>query len=55
MKVIKRDGRAVDFDRQRIIIAIDKANDEVRKSERVTKEEVNEIIEHIEELGKKRK
>ena len=54
MKVIKRDGRAVDFDRQRIIIAIDKANNEVRKAERATKEEVTEIIEYIEELGKKR-
>ena len=54
MKVIKRDGRAVDFDRQRIIIAIDKANNEVRKTERATKEEVTEIIEYIEELGKKR-
>ena len=26
MKVIKRDGRAVDYDRQKIVIAIEKAN-----------------------------
>ena len=54
MKVIKRDGRAVDYDRQRIVIAIEKANDEVRRSERISKNEINEIIEYIEELGKKR-
>ncbi|MCI8309648.1 MAG: anaerobic ribonucleoside-triphosphate reductase [Clostridia bacterium] len=54
MKVIKRDGRAVDYDRQRIVLAIEKANKEVRRSERATKEEINAIIEHIEELGKKR-
>ena len=54
MKVIKRDGRAVDYDRQRIVLAIEKANDEVRRSERATKEEINSIIEYIEELNKKR-
>lgn len=31
MKVIKRDGRAVDFDKEKIEIAIEKANVEVRK------------------------
>lgn len=54
MKVIKRDGRAVDYDREKIRIAIDKANKEVRPRERATKEEVKEIINYIEELGKKR-
>ena len=54
MKVIKRDGRAVDYDREKIRIAIDKANQEVRPRERATKEEVKEIINYIEELGKKR-
>ena len=54
MKVIKRDGRAVDYDRKKIRIAIDKANQEVRPRERATKEEVKEIINYIEELGKKR-
>ena len=55
MKVIKRDGRAVDYDREKIRIAIDKANQEVRPRERATKEEVKEIINYIEELGKKRR
>ena len=54
MKVIKRDGRAVDYDREKIRIAIDKANQEVRPRERATKEEVKEFINYIEELGKKR-
>ena len=54
MKVIKRDGRAVDYDRSKISIAIEKANREVQPKERVTKEEIKDIIEYIESLGKKR-
>ena len=54
MKVIKRDGRAVDFDREKIRVAISKANKEVKPKERATKEDMNEIITYIEELGKKR-
>ena len=54
MKVIKRDGRAVEFDRQKIQIAIEKANNEVKGKEKATKEEIKEIIRHIEELDKKR-
>ena len=54
MKVIKRDGRAVDYNRDKIITAIEKANKEVKPKERVTKEEVKEITKYIEELDKKR-
>ena len=54
MKVIKRDGRAVDFDQEKIRIAIKKANEEVKPRERATKEEIKEIINYIEELSKKR-
>ena len=54
MKVIKRDGRAVDYDREKVRIAIEKANKEVKPKERATKEEIKEIINYIEELGKKR-
>ena len=54
MKVIKRDGRSVDYDREKIVIAIEKANQEVPKKDRATKEEIDTIIEYIEELGKKR-
>ena len=54
MKVIKRDGRTIEFDRAKIEIAIEKANKEVRAKERATKEEIEEIIDYIVELGKKR-
>ena len=54
MKIIKRDGRAVDYNREKIEIAIEKANKEVRPKERATKEEIKSIIKYIEELGKKR-
>ena len=54
MKVIKRDGRAVDYNKEKISIAIEKANQEVRKQDRATKEEIKEIIKYIEELNKKR-
>ncbi len=54
MKVIKRDGRAVDYDREKIRIAIEKANKEVKPKERANKEDIKEIMEYIEELGKKR-
>ena len=37
MKVIKREGRAVDYNREKIAIAIEKANEEVSRKERVTK------------------
>ena len=54
MKIIKRDGRAVDYDRQKIVVAIEKANQEVRRSERASKEDIKLIIEYIENLNKKR-
>jgi len=54
MKVIKRDGRTIDFDRQKIEVAIEKANREVRGKEKATKDDINQIIAYIEELGKKR-
>jgi len=54
MRVIKRDGRAVDYDRQKIAIAIGKANDKIQAAGRANKVEIKEIIEHIESFGKKR-
>lgn len=54
MKVIKRDGREVCYDRTKIQIAIEKANKEVKTSERADKKDIDTIIEFIEELGKKR-
>ena len=54
MKVIKRDGRAVDYDRAKIQVAIEKANKEVKPKERASKEDIKKIVEYIEELNKKR-
>ena len=54
MKVIKRDGRIVDYDRSKIRIAIEKANNEVNKKEKATKDDIKTVTEYIEELNKKR-
>ncbi len=54
MKIVKRDGHIVDYDRSKIEIAIKKANNEVKSKERATEEEIEEIIQYIEELNKKR-
>ena len=54
MKVVKRDDSIVDFDRQKIKAAIAKANEEVKGREKVSKEQIKEIIDYIEGLNKKR-
>ena len=54
MKIIKRDGKTVDYNSEKIEIAIKKANKEVRKKERATDEDIHEIIAYIESLDKKR-
>lgn len=54
MKVIKRDGRAVDYNREKIHIAISKANTEVKPKERATKSEIRAITDYIESLDRKR-
>ena len=54
MKVIKRDGRAVDYDRSKIYIAIEKANKEVNIPNRASKEDIKGIIAYIEDLNKRR-
>ena len=54
MKVIKRDGRVVDFNREKIAIAIEKANQEVTEKERADKQDIKDIIKYIESLDKKR-
>ncbi len=48
MLVIKRDGTTVDYDRKKIEIAIEKANNEVPASERVPKSDVEDILDYIE-------
>lgn len=54
MKIIKRDGRIVDFDRQKIMVAIEKANEEVRGRQKASKEDIKGIVKYIEDLDKKR-
>ena len=48
MLVIKRDGTTVEYDRRKIEIAIEKANNEVPASERVPKADVENILDYIE-------
>ena len=48
MKVIKRDGQLVDYDKGKIFEAIEKANKEVDLSEKATKEDIEAIIDGIE-------
>ena len=54
MKIVKRDGSIVDYNPEKIRIAVKKANAEVSQRERVSKEKIDEIIKYIEELNKKR-
>ena len=44
MKIIKRDGTIVDYDAEKIKIAIQKANEEVQGREKISKEQIKEII-----------
>ena len=54
MKVVKRDGHIVDYDSEKIRVAIQKANTEVRGKDKVSKEQIEDIIQYIEDLNKKR-
>ena len=54
IKVIKRDGSSVEYDSEKIKIAISKANNEVKEDERVSLAQINNIIKYIESLNKKR-
>ena len=54
MKIIKRDGHIVDYCPDKIETAINKANLEVEEEERVTEQQIRNIIKYIEGLKKKR-
>ncbi len=54
MKIIKRDGNTVDYNPEKIRIAIKKANNEVQRKERATQEQIKDIIKYIESLNKPR-
>ena len=51
MKVIKRDGRHVEYDRNKIVVAIQKANDEVEPHEQISEEKIYNIVASIENRG----
>ena len=52
MKVIKRDGRKVDYDRDRIIIAISRANRDVSGKDKISRSSIECITNHIESLNR---
>ena len=54
MKVIKRDGKSVDFDPEKIRIAIGKANAQVSEEEGASDTQIENIIKYIQKLNKKR-
>ena len=54
MKVIKRDGRSVDYDASKIKGAIEKANLKVQEEERASETQIKNIIKYIEGLNKRR-
>ena len=54
MKVIKRDGRSVDYDRSKIVVAIQKANADLPTRARVTQAQINDIVDYVESQNKKR-
>ena len=54
MKVIKRDGTIVDYDRSKIVTAIEKANAEVSAADRIDRAHIDSIIDGIEALKRPR-
>lgn len=54
MKVIKRDGQTVDFDRTKIVVAIQKANAAVDEDFRVSQEQIDAIADSVEALHRPR-
>ena len=52
MKVIKRDGRKVEYDSDKIVIAISQANKEVGGKDKISRESIEFITKYIESLDK---
>ena len=47
MKVIKRDGSTVEFDRKKIVTAIGKANEAVDFEDRITDAQIKSIVDKV--------
>lgn len=54
MKVIKRDGSTVDFDRSKIVIAIQKANQAVDEPYRLDEASIDAIADAVATKGRQR-
>ena len=54
MKIIKRDGTIVEYNPEKIRVAIEKANEEVRGNDKISKTQISAIIAYIEQLNKSR-
>ena len=54
MKIIKRNGAEVEFDIEKIIGAIEAANNEVVESDRLTEEQIKVIAHTVEYICSKR-
>jgi len=54
MRVIKKDGSAVLYERGKIQLAIENANNDVEENEKASDAEIENIMCYIEDLGKKR-
>ncbi len=54
MKVIKRDGTTCDFDRNKIVVAIRKANEAVDFEDRITDSQINDIVDSIADRHRQR-
>ena len=54
IKVIKRDGSIVDYDRSKIVTAIEKANKEVPQEERLDRARIDALIDRIEAMDRPR-
>ena len=54
MQIVKRNGKIIDFDANKIKIAIQKANREVEKKQQATEAEIESIVNYIIGLKKKR-
>lgn len=47
MKVIKRDGTTVDFDRTKILVAVQKANNTIPEESRITQDDIESIADFV--------
>lgn len=53
-QVIKRDGSTVSFDRNKIVVAIQKANKAVEETERLPQDDIEAIASYVEGKNRKR-